>query len=699
MGEIELAPHRRADAKRLFEHYDVDDSGFIDAAELLRLCQAMDPGVMLDGVQSSLNDVGASEGLDVNSFCRWVQSMFGDESDEEFAAGIAELAAIPTPTVAGNDSPSKLKAWRTRAQNAEEQLERYKKLVEELERELQGYRAIAGPPTTTASMAAAARMDFERELHGYRAAEATPAPAVRMPTFGAAAPLVESVEPTTKKTAEQLLEMSELHGELAAQAQREQTVQQLLDLNQRLVKAQDQALNATTIADGVVLHGRRELALRGLGHQLLAWQRQAVLGVAKRWVVQMQAQRQITAMQDRLDFVLDAAASTSKGQPPKREIMKSTQRAKQVAALRHLGLLLRSACRVIVCRLLERWQGMVILCRYNEGRFHAKMQSAEQKMFVAQARHNLQYDDWIRAMRHMTQKGAVRMLAMACRHRWLYRARVVMNRWQERGLGASRSQLRQRVMDDIAIPGMGLSTAFEVDRLSKQLAAETKARSGLEAKLKMTERQLQAALSELQESAMGHLLSTEAFSKSSPKRLAVGPLRQKAVGCRLLCYAARRSETVAQLGTLLQLYRRMHRSKVEATEHCILGLNHDLIRASQSTGEVNKASVLLQQQAYDYQQQELATLRLERDALRSSSLMRSNTFGASAVAKLRTPRGTPQLRRKVTDLAEEAVSVPFKASPPPDAVAAFERVQKRTSALNSRLGRVFEMAGLEATHF
>jgi len=82
-----LPADRIPQAKKLFEHYDTLGSGFIDQIELLRLCHAMDPGVTLEGVATSIAEVGAKEGLDEEKWYLWIQSMFGEENDVDYRSG------------------------------------------------------------------------------------------------------------------------------------------------------------------------------------------------------------------------------------------------------------------------------------------------------------------------------------------------------------------------------------------------------------------------------------------------------------------------------------------------------------------------------------------------------------------------------------------------------------------------------------
>jgi hypothetical protein len=154
--------------------------------------------------------------------------------------------------------------------------------------------------------------------------------------------------------------------------------------------------------------------------------------------------------------------------------------------------------------------------------------------------------------------------------------------------------------------------------------------------------------------------------------------------CRWLCQL----ERVRLAVVVLRLYRGMHQAKAAATENCILALNRQILRQ----GEAPQATVEGTAELIQYQAGELATLRVERDELAELSQLdhlRNTRFARTAVAKLRSPRSGDG-RDPVPGPLPVFTGMDKRA----DANAGFEGATTRVSALQSRLGRVFEMAGL-----
>jgi len=264
-----LAENRVAMAQKLFEHYDANASEFIDAHELLRLCQAMDPGVTTQGVETSIQEVGARGGLDAASFSRWVQSMFGEESDEEYFTGLEELLAIPVPpTPNAPVSPEKLGLWKDRAGTAErqvrasgEELDRGRREAERSKRriaDLEELQAVHEASRETMSLASGAGQDgevramLEKEMSAQRQLlRCTPTP---NPAHVANPACLPACIPPC-------LPAWLTHAWLthASPTRREYAAKQMLDLNMRLVESQNEAQAASQRANQesryiVILH-------------------------------------------------------------------------------------------------------------------------------------------------------------------------------------------------------------------------------------------------------------------------------------------------------------------------------------------------------------------------------------------------------------------------------------------------------------
>ena len=83
--------------RKLFDAYDSDQSGHIDAAEFLCILRMLDPSLEMEDLQRTFAGVGASDSLEKEQFWQWCLSLFGDFNDYEFEAQIEELMTAQSP--------------------------------------------------------------------------------------------------------------------------------------------------------------------------------------------------------------------------------------------------------------------------------------------------------------------------------------------------------------------------------------------------------------------------------------------------------------------------------------------------------------------------------------------------------------------------------------------------------------------------
>ena len=491
----------------------------------------------------------------------------------------------------------------------------------------------------------------------------------------------------------------------------------MLDLNMRLVAKEEEAQKcAVDLKDAfaIALRGRLLLSLDSLLRRMMA---RALLGGVKQWQANAKAGLALSIVEERLHFLTDAAMYKAKHSDEIR--VEEVYKMKSLVAtlsLRMLSGVVSNFMWEVARSSVSAWRMRCILeTPKSEG------DSADMRLRLSamETKQKLQKEDWARATKHTALKMGGRMMIFAHHHRKQLQTRNILSRWRV----SSRDGLPwHRILNELAVPGAPLA-ALEAERLSKLVVFERESKIKVESRLELAERQLMVSQSQLEGILLERELKQMEERKAvggeeegkQPKEGATGKTesmrsvyKSKTAGVRLLKRIVSRMELSSALSAFLCLYRSMHSSVKGSNESIILMLNREIMKQErQSTLELDvtrgRDGLLERDELIAYQQGELSTMRLERDMMvekKTAEAFKNSRFASALGYKMKTPRGPT---RFVGSLGDVPVNTPSPSPAAATAIAAvavegsesLEKISKKVSGLHGRLGRIFEMAGVD----